>query len=54
MKSIDKLIQMDDYERVEYLYKEAEKLGKRLNPEMTKYLKFLNEINQLLKIELKG
>ena len=39
MKSLDELLEMNEYERAEYLYKEARKLGKRLNPEYEEIIK---------------
>ena len=32
MKSLDELLKMNENERAEYLYEEAKKLGKRLDP----------------------
>jgi len=39
MKSIDELLEMDDEERAEYLYKEALYISKRLNPIYEKFIK---------------
>lgn len=39
MKSIDELLRMETSERAYYLYNEALKLGKRLNPTYEKFIK---------------
>ena len=39
MVSLDELLQMDEYDRIEYLYEEAERSGKRLNSGYEEFIK---------------
>jgi len=39
MVSLDELLQMNEYDRIEYLYEEAERSGKRLNSGYEEFIK---------------